>query len=104
MKFMQLLKALMLTALFLSPLTAEEVDAAAQCDTAYDACFAKCDAAEVNSATCYQQCDAAHEKCLALAQGEVPEPAAVPEQATMPKQAVVPKQAPVSVPGQVPEK
>ncbi len=82
MKFMQLLKALMLTALFLSPLAAEEVDAAAKCDTAYDACLTKCDAAEVNSEKCYQQCDATHEKCLALAQGEMPEqmPEQVPQQ------------------------
>ena len=74
MKFMQLLKALMLTALFLSPLAAEEVDAAAKCDITYDACLAKCDAAEESSEKCYQQCDEAHEKCLALAQGDMPEP------------------------------
>ena len=80
MKFMQLLKALMVTALFLSPLAAEEVDAAVQCDTVYDACLAKCDAAEENSDKCYTQCDEAHEKCLSIAQGEVPEPTAVPEQ------------------------
>ncbi|MBU1643110.1 hypothetical protein KKE54_07085, partial [bacterium] len=69
----------MLTALLLSPLAAEEVDAAAKCDTAYDACLTKCDAAEENSDKCYAQCDDVHEKCLALAQGEEPVPAQVPD-------------------------
>lgn len=79
MNFIQLLKALIMAVLFLSPLAAEEVDAAAKCDTVYDACLAKCDAAEENSDKCYTQCDEAHEKCLDLAQGQEPVPEQVPD-------------------------
>jgi hypothetical protein len=104
MKPMQLPKALILTALFFSPLAAEEVDAAARCDTAYDACFTKCDAAVENSEKCYQQCDKAHEDCLAIAQGEEPEPAAVPEQVPVPEQVQEPVQMQEPVQEQVPEK
>ena len=73
MNLMQFLKVLMLTALLLSPLAAEEVDAASKCDIAYDACLAKCDAAQESSEKCYAECDAAQEKCLSLAQGDEPE-------------------------------
>ncbi|MCJ7766505.1 MAG: hypothetical protein MUP09_11265 [Thiovulaceae bacterium] len=68
MNFMQFLKALMLTALFLSPLAAQEVDAATKCDTAYDACMENCDAAEESSEKCSAQCDEAHVTCLSAAQ------------------------------------
>jgi hypothetical protein len=68
MNFMQILKPLMLTVLFLTPLVAEEIDPASKCEETYNACLAKCDAAEDGSETCYSDCDAAYEKCLILAQ------------------------------------
>ncbi|MGB5966466.1 MAG: hypothetical protein WBF77_02880 [Sulfurimonadaceae bacterium] len=65
---MQIFKTLMVTVFFLTPLIAEEIDAASKCEETYNGCLLKCDAAEDGSETCYSDCDAAYEKCLTLAQ------------------------------------
>lgn len=70
MKFMQFLKVLMITALLLSPLAAEEGDAASKCEATNDACMEKCDTTQDGSEKCYAACDKAYEKCLALAEEE----------------------------------
>lgn len=68
MKLNTLLKPLMVTALFFTALTAEELDAAAKCDVAYTACMEKCDQAEDGSSECYETCEDTYSKCLVLAQ------------------------------------
>lgn len=68
MNFIQIVKSLMLTALILTPLAAEEVDPASKCEETYNACQVKCDAAGDGSETCYSNCDTSYEKCLAIAQ------------------------------------
>jgi len=65
---MKMFRLLILSILFLTSLSAEDLDPAAQCEETYNTCLAKCDAAEDGSETCYSDCDAAYEKCLSLAQ------------------------------------
>jgi hypothetical protein len=65
---MPLFKTLMLTALLMTPLMAEEDDPATKCENTYSSCQEKCDAAADGSETCYSNCDAAYEKCLTAAQ------------------------------------
>ncbi len=70
MKLNPLLKTFVLTALFCTALTAEELDAAAKCDVAYTACTEKCDQAEDGSSECYEKCEDTYSKCLTLAQDQ----------------------------------
>ncbi|WP_345975376.1 hypothetical protein [Sulfurimonas sp. HSL3-7] len=79
MKAVQLLKTLIFLILLSAPLAAEELDAAAKCDQAYEACVEKCDNAADGSSQCYEQCQEAYDKCLLLAQ-EQPEQQVQPEQ------------------------
>ena len=68
MSLISLFKPLLLAAVILIPLAAEEVTAADKCDQTYDACLEKCEQAENGSEECYEACEKAYEKCLSLAQ------------------------------------
>lgn len=68
MNIMQFIKTLLMAAVLLSPLAAEESTPAQQCDAAYDACLEKCEKAEDGSEKCYQACEKTYDECLALAQ------------------------------------
>ncbi len=65
---MSMLKPIVILSLLLTSLAAEEMDAAAKCDTSHDACVEKCDKAEDGSSECYETCETAYEKCLSQAQ------------------------------------
>jgi len=68
MSLKSLVKSMMVAALVLTPLAAEEVDKAAQCDQSYETCLKKCDEAENASEMCYETCDKTYESCLQSAQ------------------------------------
>lgn len=68
MSFKFLVKSLLVAAVLMSPVAAEESDAADKCDQAYDACLEKCEKADNASEECYEACEKAYEKCLSLAQ------------------------------------
>lgn len=70
MSFKPLFKSLLLAAVLMSPVMAEESDAADKCDQAYDACLEKCEQSENGSEQCYEACETAYEKCLSEAQQE----------------------------------
>lgn len=58
---------LLISFMLLSPLAAEESDAAAKCDQAYDACLEKCEKAEDGAEQCFSTCETTYDKCLAEA-------------------------------------
>jgi len=92
MKVIQLLKTIALTVLLSTSLAAEEIDPSVKCDLAHDACIEKCDRSADGSTACYDLCESSYAKCLAIAQGEEPEPEPVPEAKPEPVQKQVQKQ------------
>lgn len=66
MGLMKPFKILLLTVLFLAPLTADEAESAIKCEKAYDACWEKCESAKKASEQCYDECEEAHEECISL--------------------------------------
>ena len=69
MRLMHILQSSLLgSLLLLSPLAAEEVDAATKCDQAYETCQEKCEQTEDGSEKCYEACDAVYDVCLSEAE------------------------------------
>jgi hypothetical protein len=68
MSLTSLFKPLLVAAVLMSHVAAEESDPTEKCEQAYDACQEKCEQSDNASEACYEACDEAYEKCLALAQ------------------------------------
>ena len=106
MKVLQLLIPVAVGVLCAS-LAAEESDPAVKCDLSHNACIEKCDQAADGSTTCYDRCEEAYTKCLAVAQGEEPEPVLAeepqPQPAAEPEQEQAEEQEQEPAQGQVQE-
>ena len=64
MNISKLLKALLLVAVLMVSVNAQEDDKSASCDDKYDVCVEKCEQKEDGSEKCIKTCDTKYEKCL----------------------------------------